>query len=565
MENNNPSAAPEAKTKSRFSINKAELLKQIFSFRGLIIIVMIISLVNVGYYILFPSRGEFHADSTDTLMWAQATYDSGSILNEEFEYACLLPFGGQWIMVPLIALFGVSMTTQVLGMFIFFLIFIISLFAMLRTMKISLNWSLFTISVVPVMLSCSKKLREIFWGHIIYYSLGMLYAFVGLALIFKVINIIENSKPDPARKKKFIIFSAILLAWCILAGANQLEILTLFLLPAIGALIAERFFYFEKYSSKKELAANIILIGTVIIGTGIGYLWGNVIAGDITAPYASGASNLTSTDDWWEHLSRFFPHLAYLLGMENPSGLALSSAEGINAVLRIMISIVLIVVPIITTILYPKIKSRHIRIFILFHWVMTALVMIGYICGGLSSANWRLSPIVCTSVIMVLILAQWIYTQCSNKKRLCVLTLIPVLVISALTVNDIRKMPADYNQHSGLYIVADYLENNNLTYGYATFWNANSLTVISDSKSKVRSIRVSDEGEYSINYYQSQRSWFDDQPNQENYFLLLNGNEYENIKNNNNLVLQIPHTEVNVEGYTILVFNENIIHAQQWN
>ena len=126
-------------------------------------------------------------------------------------------------------------------------------------------------------------------------------------------------------------------------------------------------------------------------------------------------------------------------------------------------------------------------------------------------------------------------------------------------------MPADYNQHSGLYIVADYLENNNLTYGYATFWNANSLTVISDSKSKVRSIRVSDEGEYSINYYQSQRSWFDDQPNQENYFLLLNGNEYENIKNNNNLVLQIPHTEVNVEGYTILVFNENIIHAQQWN
>ena len=196
---------------------------------------------------------------------------------------------------------------------------------------------------------------------------------------------------------------------------------------------------------------------------------------------------------------------------------------------------------------------------------MTALVMIGYICGGLSSANWRLSPIVCTSVIMVLILAQWIYTQCSNKKRLCVLTLIPVLVISALTVNDIRKMPADYNQHNGLYAVADYLENNNLTYGYATFWNANSLTVISDSKSKVRSIRVSDEGEYSINYYQSQRSWFDDQPNQENYFLLLNGNEYENIKNNNNLVLQIPHTEANVEGYTILVFNENIIHAQQWN
>ena len=34
----------------------------------------------VAYYILCPSKGEFHADCTDTLYWAKATYDSGKLI-----------------------------------------------------------------------------------------------------------------------------------------------------------------------------------------------------------------------------------------------------------------------------------------------------------------------------------------------------------------------------------------------------------------------------------------------------------------------------------------------------
>ena len=53
----------------------------------------------VAYYILCPSKGEFHADCTDTLYWAKATYDSGKLINPDFSYACLLPFGGSLLVL----------------------------------------------------------------------------------------------------------------------------------------------------------------------------------------------------------------------------------------------------------------------------------------------------------------------------------------------------------------------------------------------------------------------------------------------------------------------------------
>jgi hypothetical protein len=136
--------------------------------------------------------------------------------------------------------------------------------------------------------------------------------------------------------------------------------------------------------------------------------------------------------------------------------------------------------------------------------------------------------------------------------------MLPLLVISFWTINDIGKMPKDYNQDTGLYVVADYLVENNLTYGYATFWNANSITVISDSKTKARNIEVTDDGEYKTKYYQSRKSWYEDQPEQENYYMLLSQYEYECLKNNANPLLDEQHTEASVEGYMILVFDKNI-------
>lgn len=120
----------------------------------------------VAYYILCPSKGEFHADCTDTLYWAKATYDSGKLINPDFSYACLLPFGGSLLMLLFLPLFGFSMTTNMMGMLVFFLLFTTSLCWMLRQMHWDSRWNCITAAAFLMLLSASKKLREIFWGGI---------------------------------------------------------------------------------------------------------------------------------------------------------------------------------------------------------------------------------------------------------------------------------------------------------------------------------------------------------------------------------------------------------------
>ena len=54
----------------------------------------VLSAGTVVYYIVYPSAAYFHADCSDTILWAQASYDSGTMFNPDFGYAAMLPFGG---------------------------------------------------------------------------------------------------------------------------------------------------------------------------------------------------------------------------------------------------------------------------------------------------------------------------------------------------------------------------------------------------------------------------------------------------------------------------------------
>ena len=89
----------------------------------------------------------------------------------------------------------------------------------------------------------SDKLREIFFGHIIYYSLGLFFLFVGMTLVLKILDL----KTD---RTKFIVLNCVLLIWSLLTGLNQLQTLTLFTIPLLGAIVAEQFFDFEKKNKK---------------------------------------------------------------------------------------------------------------------------------------------------------------------------------------------------------------------------------------------------------------------------------------------------------------------------
>ncbi len=103
----------------------------------------------------------------------------------------------------------------------------------------------------------------------------------------------------------------------------------------------------------------------------------------------------------------------------------------------------------------------------------------------------------------------------------------------------------------------ELLEKYNCKYGYATFWNANALTVLTGEKIKVRSIKISD-GKAERYNYQSQKSWFAEQKGINEYFVLLSSDEYDDIESGDPDFIESAKDIYDEGDYYILKFDENI-------
>jgi hypothetical protein len=520
------------------------------------LVLLIFSIILIGYYIIFPSRGYFHSDSTDTLMWAQASYDSGTLFNPNFHYACLLPFGTSLIMLALIPFFGVSMTTHILGMLIFFLLFTASLIWMLREMEWSWQWISVAVFTELMLCSGSTKLREIFWGHTIYYSLGVFFIFTGLALLFRHFRLSDKSEQGLIPANKMIVSMLLIALWFILTCSNQLIAMTIFAFPVMAALFSECFLNTENKLLCRNNRQSLLLLGVMAAGTVMGYLMTLLLSDGIVAGYESGYSSYSDMNEWMDNLLKFPVQWFTLLGAQISKNDPLLSLDSVKALLVIIAGVLLIVIPVIALCCYAKIKDRRLRILILTFWFMTLLIMLGYICGKLSSANWRLSPIVAMSALLTVAFLRWAVPQISMQ-RIISLLMIPVMLVAVMTSVSILQMPADNRSDSHLYKLAEFLEEHDLNYGYATFWNANGLTVVSNSAVQCRSITL-DENGVSAYRYQSNNAWFEDQPGQSSYFLLMSQSEETTLIESESPLLTMAHGEISCDGYVVYIFNTNI-------
>lgn len=551
-EKENQEVTPEENKKRKIDLKKVG--KIVLNIASLII--MCTGIVLVLYFIWGPARNEFHSDSTDTLYWAEAAMQGNGIINPDFSYAAIMPFGGNLFMQIWIPFFGISMLTHTLGMTTFFVLFTAALFWLLHEMKWSFRWKGIAIGGMLMAISLSEKLREIFWGHVIYYSLGMLFLLIGLSLVLHIYNL--QIKPNTkGLKVKKVFFLLLLLAMFIFCCTNSTTAIALFALPIMGALVCERVLdHTTPLKSKKTLMSIIMLI---LCGAGVvlGMKLGEHLANGVQAGYATAYSHFSETNTWWEHIENLPLAFLNLNGLDVSAEYFLMSKEGIDIIMLLAHVAVIVILPFAALFNYKKIKETGLRMLIWSHFVSTAFILIGYICGGLNTANWRLSPLIVTSFLVSISFMRWIYKN-TEFKRLGILLLVPAAYVCTSCAIDIAKMPHDSYLENTHYKLAQYLEENDLEYGYATFWNAQVITVQSDSKCKVRNVDINENGVFR-NPYQSNTKWFEDQEGQDDYFLLMDFGQHQTLIDSGNELNTKPHKELEYLGYYIWVFEENII------
>lgn len=551
-----------------YKLKKFLNIKNIVAAGG--ILLGIITFGIVLYYIIEISKGYYHSDCTDTIMWAQAACDAGSLVNEDFGYAGLLPLGGQLFMIPFVMLWGVGLKAQIAGMTLFYLCFCGALIIMCRAMKFGWGWTGTTLSVVLMFVSSSKKLREIFWEHIIYYSQSVLGIVIGIALVLLCLNnwnksantIIEEKEKTreniQKRNKnyaKVILYAALLVCWTVIVTANGAQMTIMYAMPLVGAILLERYFDTNKKLLAKDNSKHYLLAGILVFASLLGFLIGIIIKGNIKVSYADSYSSFSNMSGWGENALAFFTEYFSLLGVDTDQSVIMYSNQGIVILLRILAGVVLITVPLVMALLYRKFEQISYRIIIIVYHITAVIIMAGWIFGRLNVANWRLSPMIAVSAIMCVMFVKWLIER-KKYMRFSVFVAVPLLMMIIIAGSSIYMLEKSTEKNKELNYAIEVIENNGLEYGYATFWNANIMTLLSDSKVKVRNVIISEDG-ISKTTYQSNSNWYENAPEYDRYFVMMTESEYSKYYDGASGI-EKPYYVMAAGGYTILVYNHRI-------
>lgn len=520
------------------------------------VFMMIFGIGMVLYFIIFKERGEFSSEYTDTLLWASTEIDAKSIYDPNFWYAYILPFGGTTIMLPFVFLFGITYKAHICGMSVFAVVFLLSLYALLRKMKLSYMESAAATAICAVLFSVSKTMRMIFWGHVIHYSLGLLCLWVALVLLSNI-----SFGHDFLKSRKQIISFLFLEIWTFLCCSNGFSIVLFFAVPFLGALILERFLDVSvELFDKKNIHAAIVCMAAAFAAV-FGFLFYYMGQRGIYRCYENFFSVMVPSEEWlWEPVG-FMRSWITLAAGELRSGINIASTQAIMILILFVFALVIIIVPICALFSYKKMENQMMRILLLSHWILSAVTLIIYNISNMKGTNWRLCGLFASGIVVSVVYAVWLTKQKEFMRFGGILCMFYILV-ALLSAVQLLKLPSAYgtNRYDRL---TEVLEEHGLNYGYAEYWSGNVTTVLSDSRVKVRPIIINKDGSYEIRMYQSTQQWYEDQPDVKQYFVFLSDGEYRSCKDTlrEDCIEEFPF---DADGY-ILVFDHNLFGSKKIN
>ncbi len=508
------------------------------------------ALATVIYYIVYPSEGFFHADCSDTILWAQASYDSGTLFNPDFGYAAMLPFGGTMLMIPFIGIFGVSMTTHHIGMVLFTLLFFASAWLLCRSLKFSLPMSFSAVGILALTLCSSAKLREIFYEHVIYYSIAAAIIFVLLSMLIRFKETLSSS----ASSKKLVLIVFFTVVFSALSALDGMQVIATGIFPVLFAAVAEIFLEKDRKLLDAENRNSIYFCIVCGIATVIGMWLLTALSNGVTAGYAGAFSQYANMDEWLSNLGNFPEHWFSLFGVDAAYGMGIFSIESILNIIRIAAAAIIAIVPVIALVFYRKFDYAS-KVLILSHFGVSGVIMFGYIFGILSAANWRLSPMICTG-LMVCFAAFKAAKPHVLSVRFSALAACVLILFSAISVKTIAEMDKNGIENNEKYQLAKVLEENGLEYGFATFWNSQAITVLSDSKVRVANTDINENG-ITPCAYQANKNWFDMQEGVDKYFVLASDYEISVLEQTDDWFLfsTLIKDVIEIEGYKIFIFD----------
>lgn len=477
------------------------------------------------YYVLGPAAGHMTSDCTDSLRWAQASLESGHLISENFNYAALLPFGGNLLFLPFVAIFGYSLTAQILGLLFFLLLFAAALYYFARGFELSPLASAGLVSLALMVFSASGKLREIMWEHVFYYNLGLLFFCLGFGLVLRILK--EQAGEGEAKRQG--LRRGLLLIFSFLAATDGLQTLVLYTLPLGAALLGDRLLDQGRNLRSEENRKNWQTLLLILGASALGFIMIPIISRGVSAGYADAYSGFSAMSKWTENFQNFFLNWFSLQGIAVKDGQHFVGLDSLKDALQIFGAIFLLFFPLIQLGRLTKIRETSLRMLVMAHGAVSAFIFFAVVFGRLGAASWRLTPMLGTAVLTSYVFFVMKLKEGVLARRGAALGLILLAALAFLPGGEILSMKADAGRNNAWFTAAQFLKEQNLKYGYATFWWGELITMLADNQVVVSNMEIKQEAP-ARRTYQDFLDCYQDRDTT-GYFLLLDETEQKTLQN----------------------------------
>lgn len=380
-------------------------------------------------------------------------------------------------------------------------------------------------------------------------------------LLLFTISLFFDSVEQGAHIKKrlsFFVFLFCLFVACLLGIATIQQIT----IPLVGALVI---IYVIDHANQKLCKLTncknfLIIILFIIFVSMIGLIISEKVL--VEQMNLSGNPELmrfaASFSDMSRNISTLFQGYIHLIGIE--PDVAIFSFAGIQNLLRIFFMTSL-------TIVFPflacknfKESSYSCKLFIVFSLIHILEVIIILIFSVGSDYIGSTRYLLLSVILLNIISCAYIYDRyLKQEKLISFIYSIAIagfaIIISISTFNFSGYQDAIFRMKG----LTNYLEENGLHYGYASFWNAGNNTVLSNGKVQINAVNFFEDHveEY---LWLSSEEWYDPKSYEGNTFFMMSKEELESFAPDGveKTWLGMPEKILQYDGFVILVFDYNI-------
>lgn len=502
---------------------------------------LLLSIVSLTVFTLVTYRHRFHSDAATEGMIAMQQIEQGKLLLSDWYYS--QDFWPFFVFNPFVLLFPVLqdgyLATQIPVLLQSYVVGFLT-WRILQLVHKS-KWNLLVVAFV--FSGVSYYWTEFFWGQGQYGNV-LMWILLCIWLILVCLRT-EN-------RRTLVISLVVLFIVNAYINTTSVRYLAFLEATAIGALVLMVIVLKDRTAAKKAIAPLGVMAVSAVAGIVVfGLLKNSVhfIEGN------NGSAYLSSYEEMLQRIPALLSGFLKLIC--DPSSAVMASLPGVIYAYRLLASLCLFALPIAALVLLLRkrnIACRPAVCFIGFFSVLLAAVtLFSMLTTSIDISSIAAQRYLMISVYIGLLLLPVLIEVLEAKKPAVKFQILAVLVVAPLCLLNMVSMNRTIRQPVQAQQLIDELKSEQLTVGYASYWNADSLTVLSNFDLEIYHIDVE---QLQPHLFMSSKKQYES-TDQQQYFLLLTQQEYQDLDTETlEQSMGLPEKTLEIQNYIVLVYRQ---------